>query len=78
MTKIMQFFLSLSISLITILRLYIKKDFFPPRGNIVTHTALYRKQNREMETYKLPIALTKVDPSGPNIPLNASKISKVH
>lgn len=51
--------------------------FFPMR-NAITHTALYRKQNRGMETYGLPNALIKVDPSGPYVPLNASKISEVH
>lgn len=31
-----------------------------------------------MEPYRLPDALIKVDPSGPYVPLSASKISKAH
>lgn len=51
--------------------------FFPMR-NAITHAALYRKQNREIETYGLPNALIKVNSCGLYVPLNASKISKVH
>ena len=46
-------------------------------GKVITHTALHRR-NREMETYKQPNVLIKVDLRGLYVPLNASKISKVH
>lgn len=66
--------------MITILGLYKKMvnmvNFFPwERQELTLHCT---GRNREMETYGLPDALIKVDPSGPYAPLNASKISKVH
>ena len=51
-------------------------NFFPwERQELTLHCT---GRNREMETYGLPDALIKVNPSGPYAPLNASKISKVH